>query len=78
MKPAPSTHHANVHVGEETNEVPSELQKLLARGSTPAPEPSLLDGLLTKPMRGGGSKRRRVVCGTCGDPECYASKWVDE
>jgi hypothetical protein len=68
MKPRPQPHPHDVHVGEVSHaEVPSELSKLLARGSTPAPEPSVLDGLLAKPV--GGARSGRVICG-CGDPRC--------
>lgn len=64
-----------VHVGEETEEIPSELQKLLARGSTPPPEQSLLDGLLARPIsdRSEPPRVRRVLCSACKSIHCKFS-----
>ena len=67
MKPLRQSHHSGPHFNYDVAEAPSLFQELLARGSTPVPEPSVLDGLLAKPV--GGARTGRVICG-CGAPGC--------
>lgn len=81
-KPAAHAGHAHTHAAPAAPAV-SDFAALLGGAvgqAAPAPaaaEPSLFDGLLAGTLAS-GKRRRLVICGQCGEPNCTFSRYVDE